>query len=53
MAPTEQEKFEFASRVGVEAFELMQQRIEELGPFLADAGTTYTSRGALKCARPE
>jgi hypothetical protein len=32
MAATEQEKFEFVSRVGFEAFQLMQQRIEALGP---------------------
>lgn len=27
----------------------IDQAIEELGDFLADAGTTYTSRGALSC----
>ena len=32
MAATEQEKFEFVTRVGVEAFQLIEQRMEELGP---------------------
>ena len=32
MAATEQEKFEFVTRVGVEAFQLIEQRMGELGP---------------------
>jgi hypothetical protein len=36
--------------VAISSWEVtVDQAIEELGPYLADAGTTYTSRGALTC----
>lgn len=36
--------------VAIKSWEVtIDQALEELGDFLADSGTTYTSRGALSC----